>query len=114
MAGSYIYDDFPFDEMRVLNESDPEAFERRRQELIEREMASFGPDASVRMRRFQWRIDVMARGRSPTGAMVQFHRLMLERLNRLHEVATYGIDGLEDADILVLPGNGVAQAVLNE
>ena len=52
---------FDFDEWRQLAETDPEAFELRRQQVIESLIASAPSKRQQRLRGLQWRVDMERR-----------------------------------------------------
>ncbi len=72
-------DDFEkwFEEMACLAQEDPEAFERRRAELIEEAISEADPEYQERLRRLQWRID-MERKRCKTAlaACLRLYEMM--------------------------------------
>ncbi len=66
-----------FEEMACLAQEDPEAFERRREELIEEAISQADPAYQERLRRLQWRID-MERKRCKTAlaACLRLYEMM--------------------------------------
>lgn len=89
-----------FDEWRVLAETDPEEFERRRRDVLEACIAEAPQRSQVHLRRLQWRIDMERRyhWRSPLVATRRIFNLMwnsvyaegglLPSLQRLTDTAT--------------------------
>jgi len=77
-----------FDEWRVLAESDPDEFERRRQQVIEAFIAETPKHNQPHLRRLQWRIDMERRyhWRNPLVATRKIYEMMWE--------SVYGDDGL--------------------
>ena len=68
---------FIFDEWKNLAESNPEAFEFTRQQMID-SMISNAKDAE-RLKRLQWRIDIeRQRSSSPLSACVRLSSMMLD------------------------------------
>jgi len=53
--------EFDFDEWRKLAETDPEAFELRRQQAVEAVIAKAPSDRQHRLRGLQWRVDMERR-----------------------------------------------------
>ncbi len=70
-----------FDEWANLAKSDPEKFEVRRREIIEKAIASNPPERQHRLRCLQWKIDQI-RDRSPTplSACVKISNMMWDSL----------------------------------
>jgi hypothetical protein len=70
---------FDFDEWMRLAQSDPAAFESRRQAAIEALIAQAPPHVRERLQRFQWRIDMeRARCDNPLQACLKLSRMMWE------------------------------------
>ena len=68
-----------FEELSTLAQKDPEAFEQRRQELIEEAISQLPPERQERLRKFQWRLDMeRKRAKTPLGACIRFNDLLLE------------------------------------
>jgi len=79
---------FIFDEWKNLAESNPEAFEFTRRQMID-SMIADSKDAE-RLKRLQWRIDVeRQRSSSPLSACVRISNMMFD--------SVYGECGLADA-----------------
>jgi hypothetical protein len=75
----FYIDDFA--EWAALAGSDPDAFERLRQGLIDGFIQNSPPESRQRLLGLQWRIDQeRARSRSPVGACIRITRMMWERL----------------------------------
>lgn len=77
-----------FDEWRVLAETDPEEFERRRKEVLEAFIAETPERIQPHLRRLQWRIDMERRyhWRNPLVATRKIYEMMW--------TSVYGDDGL--------------------
>ena len=77
-----------FDEWRTLAETDPEAFERRRREVLEAFIDETPADKQAHLRRLQWRIDMERRyhWRNPLVATQRLFDMMWE--------SVYGGEGL--------------------
>ena len=68
--------EFDFDGWRHLAEHDPNAFERRRREAVERVIQRAPEPKRQRLRALQWRIEQLRRRSTPLGACVQLTRMM--------------------------------------
>lgn len=80
---------FDFDAWMKLAREDTKAFERQRQQAIERLIAQVSPARRQRMRALQWRIEKeRERCANPLGACVRVFNMMWER--------AYGANGLLD------------------
>jgi len=78
---------FDFDEWLELAQSDPEAFERRRQRMIEDIIAEAPENLRHRLRCLQWRIDMeRARASNPMSACVRLSKMLWDMV--------YGDNGL--------------------
>lgn len=77
-----------FDEWRMLAETDPDEFERRRREVLEAFIDESPADRRPHLRRLQWRIDMERRyhWRNPLVATRRLFDMMWE--------SVYGEDGL--------------------
>lgn len=81
-----------FDQWRLLAHSDPEAFESRRRELIDKVIARAPENRQQRLRGLQWRVDlVRRRASSPLAACITLSDMMWQAfagsnglLERLH------------------------------
>jgi len=79
-----------FEELSRLAREDPEAFEARRQELIEEVISQVPEERQERLRRFQWRIDMeRKRAKTPLGACIKLNDMLMEMV--------YGEGGFTDA-----------------
>lgn len=66
-----------FDQLRCLAETDPAAFERLRQALIDEAISRAAPDRRQHLRALQWRIDqARRRCRNPLTACVILSNMM--------------------------------------
>lgn len=81
--------EFDFDDWKLLAESDAEAFEQRRRELLQAEIELAPASLRPRLRGLQWQID-MARARCKTPAMAS------ERLFEMMWDQVYGDNGFLD------------------
>ena len=72
---------FQFEEWASLAQSDPDAFEAKRQETIEALIAEAPEELRQRLRSFQWRID-MERNRSanPLQACIRISNMMWDMI----------------------------------
>lgn len=77
-----------FDEWRVLAETDPDEFERRRKDVLESFIAETPGHIQPHLRRLQWRIDMERRyhWRNPLVATRKIYEMMW--------TSVYGDDGL--------------------
>ncbi len=81
---------FDFDTWKRLAESDPEAFERKRDALIQAEISQADPAAQMRLRGLQWQIDMTRqRYKHPVEASTKLFEMMWEQV--------YGENGFLDA-----------------
>ncbi len=81
---------FDFEAWARLAREDPEAFERRRRELLRRAIAQAPEGLRSRLEGLQWRVDAeRARARHPMGACVRLFRMMWG--------SVYGQGGLQQA-----------------
>jgi CHAD domain-containing protein len=72
---------FDFDEWKTLASVDPEAFERRRREVIEHYLDNLPPAKQRRLRGLQFRIDMeRRRARTPMGACLKISSMMWDSL----------------------------------
>ncbi len=85
---------FDFDEMARLATEDPEAFERRREQLLTTAIEKAAPDVQRRLRGLQWQVDQVRNTTSnPMASCIRISRMMwdsvlekdglLENLHRL-------------------------------
>lgn len=92
--------DFVFDEWMQLAQTDPEAFEQRRRQVIEETIESAPSEARRRLRGLQWRIDMeRRRSDSTTAGFLRVYRMMME--------SVYGERGLSDSLNGLLSGQPV-------
>jgi hypothetical protein len=71
-----------FDAWLELARTDPDAFEVRRLEAIERYLASLPEDRQEILRRFQWRIDrERERAKTPLGACIRLSEMLSEQVH---------------------------------
>lgn len=71
--------DLDLDKFRRLAREDPDAFERARLEVIEQAILEAPPACQVRLRRLQWRIDMIrARSATPLSACIKLSSMMLD------------------------------------
>lgn len=76
-----------FDDWKVLAESDPEAFEQRRKQVIEQFISSVSADRQQRLRHLQWRIDMERRRcKTPVKSCLHLYTMMWD--------SVYGSNGL--------------------
>ncbi len=70
-----------FDAWTALADSDPQAFEAKRAEIIQEFINSVPPERQQRLRQLQWRIDnVRRRATTPLGACIQISTMMWDSL----------------------------------
>ena len=89
MSGKKIHgSELNFDEWRVLAETDPEEFERRRKDVLAAFIAETPDHIQPHLRRLQWRIDMERRyhWRNPLVATRKIYEMMW--------TSVYGDDGL--------------------
>ncbi len=68
-----------FEELAQLAQTDPEAFEARRQALIEEAISQAPEERQERLRRFQWRIDMeRKRAKTPLAACLRLNDMLME------------------------------------
>ncbi len=68
-----------FEELAQLAQTDPEAFETRRQALIEEAISQAPEERQERLRRFQWRIDMeRKRAKTPLAACLRLNDMLME------------------------------------
>ncbi|MBI3773134.1 MAG: DUF3135 domain-containing protein [Gammaproteobacteria bacterium] len=83
-------EEFEFEDWKSLAESDPEAFEAKRQHLLGMIIAAAPDHYRRRLQRLQWRIDAeRQRSSNPLSACMRISGMMMN--------AVYGKDGLVDA-----------------
>lgn len=81
---------FDFDAWKNLAETDPEAFERKRREMIEATISQAPANMRQRLTGLQWRIEMERnQSRNPTQSFLRIYKMMW------HSV--YGENGLLDA-----------------
>lgn len=72
---------FDFDEWKDLASIDPDAFERRRQAVIDEFLSSVPESRQRRLRGLQFRIDMeRRRARTPMGACIRISQMMWDSL----------------------------------
>ena len=78
--------EFNFDEWAKLFKEDPEEFERRRQEEIDKAISSVQPvEMQHRLRQLQWTIDAeCAASKTPLAATVKMHGRMWDSFLQLN------------------------------
>ncbi len=82
---------FNFDAWKQLAQTDPAAFELRRSRRIESEIGTLAGERARRVRGLQFRIDMeRRRSRSPLGACMRIHKMMLEQLESRFQPALTG------------------------
>ncbi len=80
-------DKFDFDEWRKLAETDPQAFEARRRQEIDRLIGGANEQVRPRLEGLQWKVDmVRERSKNPGASCAQVFSMMWE--------SVYGKDGL--------------------
>jgi len=79
--------DFNFDEWSKLAQENPEEFQRRRQEEIDKVISAAHPaEMQHRLRQLQWSIDMeIKRSKNPLDALVKIQRRMWESFYRLNK-----------------------------
>lgn len=81
---------FPFDEWKNLASMDPEAFEKRREDIIRKTISKAPAGYRARLLRLQWRIDMeRKRHPNPMSSCVKISKMMLD--------SVYGEHGLLSA-----------------
>lgn len=76
-----LVETFDFDEWKSLASNDPEAFEQRRQAVIDDFLKSVPESRQRRMRGLQFRIDMeRRRARTPLGACIKISSMMWDSL----------------------------------
>jgi hypothetical protein len=81
---------FEFEDWKHLAETDPEAFETRRQQVLGMIISAAPDHYRRRLQRLQWRIDAeRQRSSNPLSACMRISGMMMN--------AVYGKDGLVDA-----------------
>ncbi|SCZ66156.1 DUF3135 domain-containing protein [Thiohalomonas denitrificans] len=74
-----------YEDLRALAQRDPDAFERRRREIIESALARVPEERRQRMRRLQWRIDQeRLRCTNPLSACITLSRMMWDSVTGNH------------------------------
>ncbi|MDA1106976.1 MAG: DUF3135 domain-containing protein [Proteobacteria bacterium] len=82
--------DFAFDTWLALANSDPEAFEKQRQDIVNQAIAGAPAGQQQRLRGLQWRIDkVRERSSTPLSACIRISGMMWD--------AVFGNGGLVDS-----------------
>ena len=106
---------FDFSEWSHLADTDPQAFELKREQVIESVIQSMPDAKQERMRRLQWRIDQERRlAKSPMAACIRLSNMMwenvlgknglLDNLRHLDYQRLRQPERLKSADILHFPG----------
>lgn len=73
-----------FDELLLLHQRDPDAFEAYRKGIIEDFISMVPEERQQKLRQLQWKIDgVRRKHHNPMGATIALHRMMLESINDL-------------------------------
>jgi len=91
---------FDFDEWKKLFESDPDAFEARRRELIDSEIQRASSKMQPRLRGLQWHIDVTRRRyKHPVVSSAKLFEMMWQKV--------YGKNGL--LEVLTAPEPSLAR-----
>lgn len=86
--------DFNFDEWSALAREDAEAFERRRQKLIEDMLAAAPERVQRRLRGLQFQIDLeRERAGTPLGAAVRLNSMMWASFAELRDALTGAASG---------------------
>lgn len=104
-----------FDDWVKLAQSDPDAFEKARQEVIEQFICEAPEEKQNWLRCIQWRVDQVRRTSTPLGACVKISNMMMEAfagergliesLEQLKEMKTNDLAQPKSADIYNFPGN---------
>lgn len=90
-------DAFDFDAWANLAQSDPEAFEARRRATIDDFIASVPAHRRRRLYGLQCSLDLeRRRAKTPLGACVRFHKLMMDKVEREFLPALRRLDGRVD------------------
>jgi hypothetical protein len=88
LAKPGLVSNFDFDEWKTLAISDPDAFERRRQAVIDDFLNSVPESRQRRLRGLQFRIDMeRRRARNPLGACIKISAMMWDSLVGPHGLA---------------------------
>jgi hypothetical protein len=106
---------FDFSEWSSLADTDPKAFEVRREQAIESVIQSMPDARQERMRRLQWRIDQERRlAKSPMAACIRLSNMMwenvlgknglLDNLQHLDQQRLRHSSMTDNANILPFPG----------
>ena len=75
-------DDFEFEEWAKLAQDDPEAFEAKRQQMIDKLIDGAPEDLRQRLRGFQWRIDMeRQRCTNPLQACIRISNMMWDLIH---------------------------------
>lgn len=75
--------DFDFDEWAKLYETDPEAFERKRKELLEQTIMKAPVENRAMLRIIQMECDSIHQTMDPMEATVAISEMMIKKLNQL-------------------------------
>ena len=75
--------DFPFDEWVKLYETDPDAFERKRKDLLEAEIMKAPVETRGKLRLIQMECDAMHTSMSPMEATVEMTKMAAKKLQEL-------------------------------
>lgn len=77
-----------FDQWATLYSENPEEFERRRKELIEREILNAPIEHRAKLRILQVECDAIRQSMSPLEATVEMSKMMVNKLNELRAPLT--------------------------
>ena len=100
---------FPFDDWKNLASTDPEAFEKRREDIIRKTISKAPAGYRARLLRLQWRIDMERKRHSnPMSSCVKISKMMLDSVYGQHglvtalcgQVAAAPLDPLATAKVL--------------
>lgn len=80
---------FPFDEWKNLASTDPEAFEKQREDIIRKTISRAPAGYRARLLRLQWRIDMeRKRHPNPMSSCVKISKMMLDSVYGQHGLLT--------------------------
>lgn len=72
-----------FDDWMKLYQENPELYEQRRKEAIEKIITSAPVEHQHRLRQTQWKLDAIRQTHTPLGATVEMSKLMWESFDTL-------------------------------